>query len=363
MAKFNAEIKSKDVIKPFSETANHLKTLQFTFIDQLAPPVLMPLIFYYKTPIISHYNNSETTTLLLKNSLSKTLVQFYPLAGRVVGNSSIDCNDEGVEFYEADVLASLAEVIANPDPEELIRLLPYAPKAPISNNISVASAVQLNHFSCGSMAISVCISHKIADATTFVAFLNAWACNTRDDGYKSDNDQKLVSFDSASFLPSIDLNEIYDHESPICKEKIVSRRLVFSKDKLDELKGLESRPVSRVTVVSAFLWNKFIKFAKVKPTPPKIMSSATQAVNLRTIKSSPIPENCYGNLFWTKFVHTPIESDYTEAVRKLRESSKHINTSLLQEIETGECLLSLQETYKNFTEGELGKDIFVGLRA
>ncbi|XP_074266384.1 stemmadenine O-acetyltransferase-like [Silene latifolia] len=316
MAKFKVEIKSKDMIKPLSETPNHLKTLQLTFIDQLAPPVLLSSICYYKTPL-GKYNNPQTTTTLLKNSLSKTLVQFYPLAGRVVGNSSIDCNDEGVEFYEADVLASLVEVIANPDPEELIRLSPYAPNAPVSNNISLVTAVQ-----------------------EFLIMLD-----------------KLFTFDSASFLPPLDLNGIYDHESPICKEKIVTRRLVFNKEKLDELKkkaddGHKASPLSRVAVVSAFLWIKLMKIARAKPKPPK-MSSATQAVNLRTIRSSPFRENCYGNLFWTSFVHTPIESDFTEVVGKLKGSSKKINTSLLQEIETGECVLELQEAYNNFSEGEV----------
>ncbi|XP_074266387.1 stemmadenine O-acetyltransferase-like [Silene latifolia] len=353
MSNFKVEIKSKDMIKPFSETPNNLKTLQLSFLDQFAPPVLMPLIFYYQTPFSQHNNNTTTTTMLLKNSLSETLVQFYPLAGRVNGNLSIDCNDQGVEFYEADILASLAEVIANPDLKELTKLLPYAPLS--INNNNIVTAVQVNHFSCGSMAIGVCMSHKIADGATVGAFIKAWARCARGD---SNNDKKLVTFDSASFFPPMDLNGIYDPEIAICKEELVTRRLIFDKEKLDELKKqcdneqLESPP-TRAGVVSALLWKMFIKIARAKPMPTKFFG-VSQVVNLRTIKSSPIPENYHGNLFWSTFAHTQVEPEieYTEAVGKLRTAVKKIDTSYLEKIKTGECLVELQKAYESFSQGE-----------
>ncbi|XP_074266386.1 stemmadenine O-acetyltransferase-like [Silene latifolia] len=350
MAKFKVEIKSKDMIKPLSPTPNHLKNHQLSFIDKFAPPVLMPFIFFYNTPF--NYNNSinsQTTTKLLKKSLSETLVQFYPLAGRIEGNLSINCNDEGAEFYEADVLASLAEVIVNPDPDELIRLLPYAT---VRTNTSIVTAVQVNRFSCGGMAISVCISHKIGDATTDIAFINTWGRNAR--GGVSDSDDNLVTFDSTPFLTPMDLNGIFDPESVISKKKIVTRRLVFDKEKLDELKkqyddGQLGSPPTRVTAVYAFLWNKLIKIARAKPTPPKI-SSASIAVNLRAIRGSPIPNNCYGNLYWIPFAHTSIESENTETIVKLKTVLKQNDMSLLRKIKTGECLLEFQEAYTNFSK-------------
>ncbi|XP_074266388.1 stemmadenine O-acetyltransferase-like [Silene latifolia] len=354
MAKINVEIKSKDMIKPFSETPNHLKTLQPSFIDLFAPPILMPLIFFYQTPF-NHNNNSETTTTkLLKKSLSETLVQFYPLAGRIEGNLSIDCNDEGVEFYEADVLTSMAEIITNPDPEELVKLLP---SATVNINSSEVTTVQVNYFPCGNVAVTVCISHKIADAATCFAFINAWACNAR--GFSTDNNHtKLVTFDSASLFPPMDLNGIYNPDDFICKEKIVTRRLIFDKEKLDELKkqcdvGKLESPPTRVGVVSAFFWKKFIKIARDKSTPIKI-SSVSQIVNLRTIKNSPIPENYEGNLFWTTLAHTQVEREieFTEAVGKLRTAVKKIDTSYLRKIKTGECLVEPQKVFERFSRGE-----------
>ncbi|XP_074266385.1 stemmadenine O-acetyltransferase-like [Silene latifolia] len=333
MAKISVEIKSKDMIKPFSETPNHLKTLQLSLIDQFAPPVHPPCILFYQTKL-THNINSETTTLL-KNSLSETLVQFYPLAGRIQGNLSINCNDEGVEYYEADVLQSLAEVIANPDPEELIRLLPFPP---LNTNKSIVTAVQVNHFSCGGMAISISISHKIADAATSAAFINAWALTAR--GVSSIDQTKLVSFDTASFFPPMDLDGIFGPVEAICREKIVTRRFIFDKEKLNELKSqcdLQS-PTTRMSVVSAFIWKKLIKIAKAKSTPVKIFG-ALQFVNLRTIKNSPIPQNYCGNLFQSTLARTSVEPEIesAEAVNKLRTAVKQIDTSYLPKIKTGEC--------------------------
>ena len=49
-------------------------------------------------------------------------------------------------------------------------------------------AVQLNHFSCGGIALAASLSHCIADALTLVSFLSYWANLCRD----PDNEEKLV---------------------------------------------------------------------------------------------------------------------------------------------------------------------------
>ncbi|KAK9757087.1 hypothetical protein RND81_01G139000 [Saponaria officinalis] len=337
MAKLIVEIKSKEMIKPCSPTPNHLKTLQLSFLDQFAPPVHMPFIFFYKAPI------SQTADNLLKKSLSKTLVQFYPLAGRIEGNSWINCNDEGVVYCDAYVLCSLAEVIENLNYEELIRLLPFAP---VHENKSIVAGVQVNHFRCGGMAIGVSISHKIADAATIATFVNAWAANTG------------IKFDAASFFPPMNLDGMYDPESIICKERMVTRRLIFDKDTINRIReqgvdGQQEKAPTRAELVSAFLWKQFINISKAQPTPPKFFG-AIQVVNLRTIKTSPIGGNCYGNLFWSAVAHAPVETEtkYPEAIAKLRTAVKQIDKNYLEQIKTGECLLEMQNDHHSFSQGE-----------
>ncbi|KAK9757084.1 hypothetical protein RND81_01G138800 [Saponaria officinalis] len=350
MAKIRVEIKSKEMIKPSSPTPNHLQTLQLSFLDQLAPPVLMPLIFFYDAP------TSQTADDLLKNSLSTTLVQFYPLAGRIEGNSSINCNDEGAAFCLANVLNSLTEVIEDPNPEELLKLVPFAP---VTENKSIVAGFQVNHFPCGGMAIGVSFSHKIMDGTTIAAFLNAWVTNTAGSVSKSDNNVSQLKFHSASLFPPMNMDAKYDPEVQICKEKTVTRRVLFDKDTIDRLRerGVDGRQVkaaTRVELVSAFLWKRFIDLAKAKPTPPKFVC-ATQTVGLRAVNTSSIPGDCFGNLVWPAIAHTSIETEtrYTDAVAKLRTAVKQVDKSYLSKLQTDETLLKYIKVADSISNGEV----------
>jgi len=212
-------------------------------------------VFLYQNELVCDLVDNAKRSLLLKKSLSDTLVHFYPLAGRVKGNESIDCNDEGVEFDEADVSSKLLEVMENPKIENLRGLLPFEL---IAHDKYIVLGIQVNHFSCGGIAISVCISHKIVDGQALADFVGAWAMMTR--GFEVD-DQVLASpkFDGASCFPPRELNGIYIFNDSICMEKIVTRRFVFDKKSLDALKEQAARSIdgrapekapTRVEVVS-----------------------------------------------------------------------------------------------------------------
>lgn len=79
------EITSRKIIKPSSPTPYHLKTLKLSLLDQLFPPTLYgPLVFLYT----NHWHGADFVSKAskrLQESLSKTLVLFYPLAGRLKG--------------------------------------------------------------------------------------------------------------------------------------------------------------------------------------------------------------------------------------------------------------------------------------
>ncbi|KAK7832060.1 vinorine synthase [Quercus suber] len=95
------EVISKETIKPSSPTPDNLRHQQLSFLDQIQPPVYMPLVLFY--PKVEGANFSKVQQCdKIKKSLSEALTLFYPLAGRVKGNLYIDCNDEGVHYREAE---------------------------------------------------------------------------------------------------------------------------------------------------------------------------------------------------------------------------------------------------------------------
>ena len=161
MGEIEVEVISTDTIKPSSPTPAHLRHFQLSFLDQVLSPIFIPIILFYPMDGDVKVDTIERS-IWLKKTLSMTLVQFYTLAGRVKDNLFIDCTDQGVPYFEAQVKCQLSEFICNPDPMQLSKFVPHA----LDDIVDIVLAIQVNIFKCGGIAIGVCISHKVADASS-----------------------------------------------------------------------------------------------------------------------------------------------------------------------------------------------------
>ena len=200
---------STDTIKPSSLTPAHLRHFQLSFLDQVLSPIFIPIILFYPMDGDVKVDTIERS-IWLKKTLSMTLVQFYPLAGRVKDNLFIDCTDQGVPYFEAQVKCQLSEFICNPDPMQLSKFVPHA----LDDIVDIVLAIQVNIFKCGGIAIGVCISHKVAHALSVVMFANGWAivaCR--------DTDVLCPRFGLAKLFPPINLSG-FNPSTGITKEKI-----------------------------------------------------------------------------------------------------------------------------------------------
>jgi len=171
-----AEIVSKDILKPSSETPNKLPQLKLSLLDQLAPPFYVPILLFYSASDATHIT---TISHNLKASLSEVLTLYYPFCGTLRDNSSVECNDEGVIFTHSTVPIDLSSMLKNPHLHQINQLLPFDPYNPARETLLGNMAVQLNQFSCGGVALGVCFSHKLADASSAASFLAAWAATSR----------------------------------------------------------------------------------------------------------------------------------------------------------------------------------------
>lgn len=105
------EVKKTTVVKPAAATPRHV--LWNSNVDQLVPRFLhVSTVYFYRqsslsTPTMAAHGDYFFDSAVLKDALSKVLVPFYPVAGRLVASSGdngridIDCNGEGVLFVEA----------------------------------------------------------------------------------------------------------------------------------------------------------------------------------------------------------------------------------------------------------------------
>ncbi|KAL0326668.1 UNVERIFIED_CONTAM: Vinorine synthase [Sesamum angustifolium] len=188
------EVISKEIIKPSSPTPESLRKYQLSFLDQIAPPVFMPLVYFYQAD--AKFSNPGKSNHL-KQSLSRVLSRFYPLAGRLVEDLYIDCNDKGAPYVEAIANCSISQVITNPVPKIMDKFLPYK----VDDVQNLGMAVQVTYFQCGGTAVGLVISHKIADALSYFLLANTWAAVARNGNY---DDVPGPQFEGAKIFPPRD---------------------------------------------------------------------------------------------------------------------------------------------------------------
>lgn len=329
---------SKEMIKPSSPTPHHLKNLKLSFLDQIAPPIHIPLIFFYQAKQLDTCKDHAQISQLLKQSLSNVLTRFYPLAGKISSeNFSIDCNDAGALYVEAQVHSNLLEIIEDPIMEEMKEYLPLCGTA---EDKTTLLAVQLNVFDCGGIAIGVQMSHKIADGTSLVTFMNAWAASCREDAEIVPSD-----FDLASLFPPRDMSiSGFKPTTGIVKEKIVTERFVFDKEKLAKLKqaaalapGSQVKDPTRVEAVSVFFWRHFTEASKAK------MVAAVHAVNMRPRMNPSVGDHAFGNI-WTHTLAIPLvegEKGHHNLVGELRKAIRNINSNHVKKLQSGDEYLKI----------------------
>ncbi|KAI3858475.1 hypothetical protein MKW92_015569 [Papaver armeniacum] len=303
MSSAAVEVISKEIIKPATPTPYQLRNFNISLFDQYMPPNYTPVILFY-TADSTGASKFHDDLGLLKSSLSETLVHFYPMAGRLKDNMVVDCNDRGIDFYEVKIKDKMCDFMMKPDEFPLSLLLPS--EVVSVNFVKEAQViVQVNMFDCGGTAISLCVSHKIADACTMSAFIRNWAGNTysaRCGGAPIGNQNLLPSFEAASlFPPSEQLvcpPEVPPTPLPDSRgDKSVSKRFVFDAAKITSVREklqmhdnykCSGRP-TRVDIVTALVWKAAIKSALS-------VSTVNHVVSFRKKIDPPLPDASVGNL-------------------------------------------------------------------
>ena len=103
-------VKETTIIRPAHETPKHC--LKISELDLLVPSIHVPGVYFYRRP-----NNSSDffEAGLLKEALSKVLVPYYPMAGRLGRAENrkfidINCNGEGVLSMEAETTSVIDDL-------------------------------------------------------------------------------------------------------------------------------------------------------------------------------------------------------------------------------------------------------------
>ncbi|XVF52401.1 hypothetical protein PTKIN_Ptkin05aG0015400 [Pterospermum kingtungense] len=353
MIKIKSEIVSRQTIKPSTPTPPHLKTFKMSLLDQISPGIHGNMTFFFpsNTTTGSISDDFSEKSKLLQDSISRTLSVFYPLGGRLVDAATIDCNDEGAFYIEAKVNIQLSEILNQPEFSLMDHFLPTTDPKTMELSNGAMFLVQFTSFTCGGVAISLSLTHKLADVSALLTLLSSWSSICR-----GESDPLVPDLVGEKFLaPRDELSAMSASLNINAAEKFSLRRFVFSAEKIAELKAkvgpkfreaLQSHP-SRVEVVLALLWkcavaNKKLKKGSFGPTV------LFQAVNLRKRMSPPLPETAIGNFIWPFMVVANEEKDLDldELVIRMRKSFNEFNSTKANMFRGEEAPMSIMAALK-----------------
>ncbi|KAJ6414339.1 hypothetical protein OIU84_007036 [Salix udensis] len=289
------QIISKQNVRPSSPTPPHLRNFKLSLLDQLIPVPYAPILLYYPMNDSSGASNLDVLKRLqvLKKSLSETLTHFYPLAGKIKDDQlSIDCDDEGACYVEAQVNCHLSEFLRQPD---LLVAHQFFPCELLPKAVTHVANFQVNVFECGGVAIGICISHLALDGAALSTFLKAWSAIAK--GSK----EAIIypEFIPTSLFPANDLwlrdSAVVMFGSLFKKGNGITKRFVFDASAISSLRaravGVECP--TRVEVVSSFLWKCFMA-ASEEWRGCRRPSILTHLVNLRRKNGTEVGREFHG---------------------------------------------------------------------
>ncbi|CAI9098756.1 OLC1v1035455C1 [Oldenlandia corymbosa var. corymbosa] len=311
------------IVKPAEPTPEEVMYL--SDCDQIKPLTHAPTIYFYRP---SFYSSLEEIVPILKDSLSKVLVKFYPLAGRLHwtdgGRVELHCNSMGALLIEAEsnlTIDDFGDFRPSPEIRSLIPSVDYNVTPIHEVPLLVAQVTKLK---CGGIGFGAGMSHIVVDGQSAVHFVFEWSKIAR--GSPSDDhpflDRRVLqqhddlqltlkpNLKYTDFFPlplllgkPDNLEERKKETKPmmlkLSKEQVESLR---SKATLDLLnKGVEElrkipaggRPqVSRFDVVCAHIWKCLSLARGLQPEQETVLFVT---VDFRNRINPPLPKRYFGN--------------------------------------------------------------------
>ncbi|XP_076899670.1 akuammiline synthase 1-like [Bidens hawaiensis] len=300
----------------------------------------------------------------MKKSLSHSLTQYYPFAGRLHTPTSpyTQCNDEGVVFVEAkhDSQMNMRQHASEDDDtvgQLFVDGLSWWQHSPYNRDNLLG--VQVNHFACGGIALAVVMSHLIGDGCTYGSLMSHWASVAR---YGSLDHKDVIPFNPHF----IQVHPTTDFHGPPPQAAVfytgcvnpVTRKFVFPNSKLSDLKNkvlemaeggssLSITKPTRVEVLTSLIYKAWATRVK--------KSILLVPVNVRNKFVPKLSQTAVGNLGTCVLVTTKHESEASlnvlvSKIQKEKMEIKGVKTMQLasERIDSAMTRLSTEEGLEDY---------------
>ncbi|KAH0641617.1 hypothetical protein KY289_032591 [Solanum tuberosum] len=298
----------------------------------------IPILMFYK------YNSSmkgKDPANFIKDGLSKTLVFYYPLAGRLIEGPNkklmVNCNSEGIMFIEADAnveLDKLGDSIKPPCP--YLDLLLH--NVPDSDGIigCPLMLLQVTRFTCGGFAVGFRLNHTMMDAYGIKMFLNALSELIQGASTPSILpvwQRHLLSARSSPCITCIHHEFDEQIESKIAwesiEDKLIQQSFFFGNEEMEVIKKQVSSNCksTKFELLVAFLW-KCRTIALDLPLEEIVRLTLLMNIRGKSLKFE-LPPGYYGNAFITPAVISKAgllcSNPLTYAVELVKKVKDHLN--------------------------------------
>nr|TKS09234.1 hypothetical protein D5086_0000095290 [Populus alba] len=239
------------------------------------PPT--PLVFKPYDPSMQRRDPVK----VIKEALAKTLVFYYPFAGRLREGPKrkllVECTGKGILLIEADgdvTLEQFGDVLYPPIPS-LEELLFDVPGSGGMINCPLL-LIQVTRLKCGGIVFAIRLNHTMSDATGLYQFLSAMC--------------EMVTCLHHEYDQLVD-----DTTDNVPLTKKTHRSFFFGAANISAIRGfapLHLRHCSTFDVLTAFLWR--CRTIALQPNPNDEMRILC-IVNARNRFNPPLPRGYYGN--------------------------------------------------------------------
>ncbi|XP_058758180.1 benzyl alcohol O-benzoyltransferase-like [Vicia villosa] len=231
-------------------------------------------VLRFHIPVIQFYNydpsmKGKDPVDIIKKALAKTLVFYYPFAGRLREGADrklmVDCTGEGVLFIEADAdvtLKDFGDTLLPPFPclDELLYDVPG------SSNVLNATLIliQVTRLKCGGFIFAIRVNHTMSDASGIIQFMNALAEISRGMIEPSISPVWCRELLCARNPPRVtcyhpELEQAPDNKGNVISlDTMVQRTFFFGPNEVAIVRSLlptnQQQQYSKFEIITAFLW-------------------------------------------------------------------------------------------------------------
>ncbi|WOK95786.1 3'-N-debenzoyl-2'-deoxytaxol N-benzoyltransferase-like isoform X1 [Canna indica] len=269
----------------------------------------------------------------IKAALSRALVPYYPVAGRIVepspGKTEVACTGDGVWFVEASAECSLKDANNLERPLLLPKqeLLPFAPSH--VNEQDLIFMMQVTNFTCGGFAVGIRFSHTVFDGLGAAQFLKAVAELAR--GHARLVVDPVWRRDAIPTPPKVSRG----HPPTLAAFHFETAVFDVSADRINLVKNLFSRETgqkcSTFDVVTAIVWQCRTRAIGL---PPAADVHLGFAANTRHLLRQLLPqEGFYGNCVYPMAIKARGEridgASLVEVIEVIREAKERMSGMFL----------------------------------